>query len=374
MNDAEKGFWALFNGDGDGSTKEAVDLNPNTASALGVSPSSSAMLDELEREAKGLSSPLDPETKTRPAAAPAPATEEQQPDQAAAAPVQSMPPGMPEPEGEEPADQEQTVGTEQPPEDPQQVDGYNRQDAEPPPDEEDADLAAVPEEELPSRATHGRLFADKRANPLQMLKVLEGKYGTKWAEWEPATLWWALRRDFGPVGELARNKILALKVAATTGTPWHDWDIFEKCGLAWNDIMPVIGTFQPMTPMQCAFAVEILRDVRPDEEFRTEVNAYIAAILEEDGFALAPEEYFAGAQALIDRKPWLVGLKHQVVTAWERAKDVDPTQIDWRDDNPVDIHVLKLAVVKRYLEERHNLRMTPVGGTAASTTASPPVP
>ncbi len=372
LTDAEKGFWGLIQEEGGGSlSKRAVELEPETADALGIPSVSPAILDQLEREAKGdpapsAGPPVEAPQQPNPAPSQAAAGD---PAPSAPPPARPMPPGMPEPEQEE-QPVEQVMGAEQAePEQAAQVDAFSRLDQEPDLDDEDAAPSSPP-----GRSTHGRLFSDKRAHPLQILEVLEGRYGTKWADWEPATLWWGLRRDFGPIGELARNKVMALRVAVTTDTPWLDWDIFEKCGLTWNDVMPVIGEFQPMSPMQIAFTVQIMRAIRADQEFSHEINAYIAAILEENGFAYAPEEYFAGAQELINRKKWLVGLQHQVETMWAHAKDVEPTSIDWRDNNPIDIHVLKLAVVKHYLDARANQRMAPAGAPGASTTASPPVP
>lgn len=332
---AEQNFFATFLGEG--VAKVAVDLDPSVADALDVPTVSPSILKELERQAP---------------AAPAAA--------AAGAPE------APAPEAEEePPSAEQLDAVEQ---QAAEVGTFDRYDQEPPADEED------PEPELPGRRTHGRLFTDKRAHPLQLLDVLTMRYQTEWVEWEPSTLWWALRRDFGPVGEIARNKIMALRIAVSMDMPWLDWDVFEDSGLAWNDIVPVLGAFQPMTPAQTAFAVSILRRIRSDEEFEPEVVAYISAILEEHGFVYAPEEFFGPAQGLLDRRRWLLGFKQEVATAWDQIKDVDPTTIEWRDDHPLDVHLLKLAVVKAYLDEREALREVVPGAPAASTTTSPPVP
>lgn len=312
--------------------KNAVDLEPDVAEQLGIQTVSPSILEQLERSA------------TTPTQEP-PAEAELANDDGAAIAEPPVEPMQPE-----------EVGT------------FERTD-EPPVDE---DMA--PEPELPNRSTHGRLFSDKRAHPLQLLDTLTMRYATDWAGWESDTLWWALRRDFGPVGEIARNKIMALRVAATTDMPWLDWDIFEDSGLAWNDIVPLIGQFQPMTPMQMAFTVHILKEIRSDELFDAEVKAYIAALLEDHGWVYAPEEYFDGAQELMDRRVWLVGFKQDVATAWEKVKDLDPASIEWRPDNALDIHLLKLLVVKHYVEERNTLRQSVPGAAAYSSTVSPPVP
>lgn len=339
---AEQNFFATFLGEG--GAKVAVDLDPSVADALDVPTVSPSILKELERQA-----PASPATPADDSISPPPEAG-----------------GEGEGEGDEsPPSPDQLEAVEQ---QAAEVNTFDRYDQEPPPDEED------PEPELPGRRTHGRLFTDKRAHPLQILDVLTMRYQTEWVEWEPSTLWWALRRDFGPVGEIARNKIMALRVAVSMDMPWLDWDVFEDSGLAWNDIVPVIGAFQPMSPAQTAFAVSILRRIRSDEEFDPEVVAYIGAILEENGFAYAPEEFFGPVQGLLDRRRWLLGFKQEVATAWDQIKDVDPTTIEWRDDHPLDIHLLKLAVVKVYLDEREALREAVPGAPAASTTTSPPVP
>lgn len=236
-----------------------------------------------------------------------------------------------------------------------------------------------PEEEveeepvLPDRSSHAALFTDRRAHPIQLLEVLTMRYKTAWVEWEPETLWWTLRRDFGPLGQLTRNKIGALRVAVTTDIPWQDWDTFENCGLTWNDIIPAFGESQLMTPAQIAFSVSVLRGIRSDEEFQHEVSAYIAAILDDHGFVYAPEEWFPGTQTILDRRNWLVGFKVEVEDAWTRVQDVPIENIEWDEEDPLDMHVLKLAVVKRYLEERATMHQQLPGSTAVSV-AAPPIP
>jgi hypothetical protein len=200
------------------------------------------------------------------------------------------------------------------------------------------------------------------------------RYQEEWVEWEPETLWWALRRDFGPVGEVSRNKIMALRLAATTDAPWLDWDTFENCSLAWNDIIPLFGAYQPVTPAQAAFGVHVLRAIRGDEQFSWEVRVYIAATLEEHGFVYAPEEFFDGAQEVIDRKLWLHGFKSELASAWEKVREIDPQTIEWDEANPLHVHLVKLAVVHRYLLEREAIREKVPGGNSSSRAVSPPVP
>jgi len=167
VNEAEQSFFDVLAG---GETiKTAEELSQDTVDALGIPSVSPSILDQLEEQASG-GSPAE-ESPPEQEAAPA--------EEGAALPVEGAPA------------EEEAV-------DP-------RQDL--PPEEE-----PVPEPELPSRATHGKLFSDKRAHPIQILEVLTSRYNTKWADWESDTLWWSLRKSFGPVGEVARNKIMALRL------------------------------------------------------------------------------------------------------------------------------------------------------------------
>lgn len=333
-NSAEQSFFATVMGRGPLS-KTAADLDPSVAEALDLPTVSPSILRDLEQQAPAAEAPPAAESLE---------TQDPQEDDGleAVAPSASV-----------------------------EVDGFDRTDAEP--EIEDGEEAA-PKPDLPSRRTHGRIFTDKRAHPLQILDTLTMRYRTAWADWEPATLWWALRKDFGPVGDLTRNKIMALRVAVTSDMPWLDWDIFEDSGLAWNDIIPMIGAFQPMSPAQTAFAVSIFRAIRDDEAFDAEVIAYIGSILEDHGWVYAPEEFFGPVQTLLDRKKWTVGIREEVAAAWERIKDVDPTTIEWRPDHPLDIHLLKIAVVKAYLDERGVLRQAVPGAPTGTSMAAPPVP
>lgn len=305
--------------------KRAVDLDPATATALGVDGVAPAELQAIEQSGS--------ETET--------VRDDDLADQYQAAPAQ-------------------TAGVD--------LQAFDRRDAEP------ADAEPTVEPELPSRLTHGKLFSDKRSHPLQIFDVLNMRYAEAWVDWEPETLWWALRRDFGTVGEVNRNKIMALRLAAVTDTPWLDWDTFENSTLAWNDIVPLFGTYQPVTPAQAAFGVHVLQAIRSDEPFAWEVKAYIAAGLEDEGFVYAPDEWFAGAQAVIDRKQWLQGFRAKVISAWTKVQDVDPTQVDWDESDPLQVHLVKLAVVKKYLIERAALRVKVPSPSRSLGPVSPPVP
>jgi hypothetical protein len=330
VNEAEQGFFdTLING---GQTKTAAELAQETVDALDIPSVSPSILDELENQASGSSTP----EESPPEQAPAPA------EGGPALPVEGA-----------------------------SAQGASKREDLPP----DAEAEPAAEPELPSRATHGKLFSDKSAHPVQILEVLTNRYGTEWADWESDTLWWSLRKSFGSVGEVTRNKIMALRLAAKSDMPWLDWDVFEDCGQSWNDTIPIIGSYQPMTPMQLAFAIQVCRSIRPDDEFAHEVKAYVAAILDDHGWVWAPKEYFGDVQEILERgREHLVGLKQDVIAAWKKVRKTDPHTINWTDEEPLTIHIMKLFTVQMYLGSRDELYQEAPGQAAPSSTTSPPVP
>lgn len=218
------------------------------------------------------------------------------------------------------------------------------------------------------------LFSARRAHPMVLHDQLQARYGDDWLFWEPETLWWAIRRDFGPLSDLCRNKIQALRLAVTSYAPWSDWDTFENCGVAWNDGIPIFGAFQPLTPSELAFACQLLQELHPEAPLGHEVIAYQAAILDETGFVYAPESWFPGAQRLLDRKSTDSAFRAAVENAWTEVQDKNLTAVQWRADNPVDIHIGRLLVVRTYLQERAALRSASTQSASRPTERGPLTP
>ena len=371
LDDAERGFLSALLDDGE--VKTAVDLSPETAEALGIQTVNPKTLDLIESSVGNTVSDAVP-AEVAPSGQPTPAepaewqeiVEEDEPPSPGPDQAELENP----PNWQELVEEEDNLSFEDLPDPVQmEVEPFDPEDEEPlvPEGEE------VAEPELPLRAKAGGVFKNRRAHPLLMLDLLELAFQGDWAEWTSETLYWAIRRNYGPIGELNRNKIMALRIATTSDVPWLDWDVFEDCGLAWNDVIPMIGVFQPMSPAQMAFAVHCLRDVRDDQEFGHEVLTYIAALLDEDGWLYAPEEYFDRAYEVLERNQEHVALRSEVKHAWEKVRNVDPESIVFDPENPVDMHVLKLFAVQRYLDEREQLRED-LGKSGSSQKPTPPIP
>lgn len=330
-------------------------LSPGTRLLLGVHEGEVKDLGGLEQEAEG----YDDELRS-------PQEQEEDLQREVEEVVGSEPmelDGAPVEYDEEPVDEEPVL------EHPDEVVGESLEEGELPPPP--SGPQPKPEPRLPDRSKYGAIFSQKRAHPLLLAEIMRDHYGDEWVTWEPETLWWSIRKDFGPVGDLARNKLMALRVALQTDIPWNDWDVFENCGTAWNDQTPIFGAFQPMSPSETAFTVTITKKLHPDFEFGNEVRAYIAAVCEDNGFVYAPKEWFPGAQDLIDRKGWVALLRDDVKRAWRTVKKLPPDQvlaIDFNAKDPVDIHIGKLIAVREYLSAR-DMAMKKQKGSRASNGA-----
>jgi hypothetical protein len=221
--------------------------------------------------------------------------------------------------------------------DPRQVDG-----AEVKPRQEEVEL------EIPAY-----FFKGTAAHPLAILTILKHKYKDNWVHWLPETLWTSIRKDFGPVSEVNQNKIQALSVALSTDAPWQNWTVFENCGCAFNDRIPVFGQMQPLSPAETAYTVTILKRLH-DFVFSDSSLGYIAAVCLYNGIVFAPKEWFVNAQMLIDRQNKQPELRDKVMRAWKRVQKKNLMDVEMKDTKVVDVHVAKLWAIQEYLKEKQS--------------------
>ena len=242
----------------------------------------------------------------------------------------------------------------------------------PPPEEATAgevapsDLAQVEMAEALAGQKLAPLFRNEMTHPATLAFVLSERYGNGWLEWESETLFYAIRRDFGPLNPIVRHSIQALRVSITTNLAWFDWDVFENTGHAWTGTIPRFGEYQPLSSLYVAFANETLDTLRSDEEWSAEVSAYMAAVLDQEGFVFAPEEWFPGAQRLLDRNKEGHVLRDQVEMVWRKAQNADPSDIEWSPSDALDIQIGRLTAIRLYLEQRSRQLSLEMDGVARS--------
>jgi hypothetical protein len=213
------------------------------------------------------------------------------------------------------------------------------------------------------RADFGFMFNSDEIVPDAYRIVLALKYKENWLEWEPETLWDSIRSDFGPLGDVTRGKIMALRTCLKTNTPWVDWDAFEHVSQAFNDGLVIFGMMQPPDIEEAAYTVTVMRRLG-DWPFAAEVSAYMGAVCLDAGLVFAPDEWFPSAQYFIEKQTMAPkALIKTIAAAWEKLKGADFSDVVWNDDNPVDGQVRKLWSVRSYLDGRRLEPVEPGGDT-----------
>lgn len=211
--------------------------------------------------------------------------------------------------------------------------------------EEPLEQEQPPEVEVPAA-----FFKSTETHPLALLAVVKNKYNDEWVRWLPETLWDTIRKDFGPISEVNQNKLQAVAVSISTDAPWQDWTTFENCGKAFNDSIPVFGQIQPLSPVETAFTVHLLKKLNVFD-FSDEVLGYIASVCLYNGIVYAPKEFFGRAQLFVDAQNKNPELKTEVEAAWKAIKKQEMYDVELKEDEPLHVHIAKLWAVKEYLRD-----------------------
>lgn len=97
----------------------------------------------------------------------------------------------------------------------------------------------------------------------------------------------AVRAEFG---EDKLPAIMAAKICYNSRLPWENATVFENIALVLNgrEVFPEID--QDITVKEIAYAVKVLKEKFPDEEFNDYVCQYWAAEAGEEGIAVLPPE------------------------------------------------------------------------------------
>lgn len=172
-----------------------------------------------------------------------------------------------------------------------------------------------------------------------------------WAEWDPSVLIKHIEGKFGKLSDVTKHKIWALQVALTTDAPWQDYDIFENSCIAWTGNIPTFGVIERIDLHELAFGIGVLDRIR-DEEYSSEVLAYIAATLIENGMIAMPE-----GCPLPNVRNTLLRL-----TDSENHSDVLKVVKAWSDgrrskDNPddiIDVQLSKFEIVDNWYKLGYN--------------------
>lgn len=193
---------------------------------------------------------------------------------------------------------------------------------------------------------------DPKATPAQMIAYMLEQYGPQWFFWDPAVIRAELIDDGVNIDTLpdgAFDKIMAAKNLILNNSAWQDWDAFLAVGQACNNMHVDFETARPLSPSEVAWTIFCMNEIK-DEPFSSEVQALVAAILINDGICYAPG-ILSFCQDELNRMQYN---DDDFVSIVKHAYE----SYDGREfmEDPVDISVIKLLAIDKYLEEMSNAR------------------
>ena len=96
---------------------------------------------------------------------------------------------------------------------------------------------------------------------------------------------------FPELGQLDRESINAVKVIRGTDVFFDDMNVFEKCVLATNGIIPDFGFVEGCDPQHIWFTVSLASKLRPNKSYSWEVQKYCQYLFNEDGVYVYPPQF-----------------------------------------------------------------------------------
>jgi hypothetical protein len=207
-----------------------------------------------------------------------------------------------------------------------------------------------------SPVTRKTLFVHHDTHPVVYDVALLKEYGVDWFEWEAATLWSEILRDFKvpSISDHAKTKIQAIKTLHISESFWTEWEVFGWISQALNNNIPDWQTMQKPSIGQLLNAVDVATLVRADEVFSPEVQGYVAASILDEGVLYAPDELkfcqpdidlYAASRPVED----YASIVHETQTRYLQLRGGASLDLQ---ENAVDVQVAKLKVAWDYLTKR----------------------
>ena len=101
---------------------------------------------------------------------------------------------------------------------------------------------------------------------------------------EPETL----HMLFPDLGDMDKQKALALKVIYNNRSVFEDMDVFENAVLILNDIDPNVTRMEGSSPEFIWKAIDIIKQIHPKIDFSEEVKSYIKVIYHDNDYIFFP--------------------------------------------------------------------------------------
>lgn len=208
-----------------------------------------------------------------------------------------------------------------------------------------------------SPVLRSNIFRHHDAHPLALATILFERFGPNWLPWHYDTLWMEISREFhtDKISDHTKQKVQAIRTALISDWVWTKWEVFCPVVQALNNNIPDFAIMRKPEPGQIMVTVDILKQVRDDEEYSDEVQGFCASSLLERGITYAPPP-IEFCQDEIDR--YLVENKIPAVPqdVGKRLREVEGTpveEVELRED-VVDVQVAKLLIARDYLKMRRS--------------------
>jgi len=193
------------------------------------------------------------------------------------------------------------------------------------------------------------VFRERFIPPEIYSRILFGRFGNAWLNWDPTTLWMEIEDDFGTtVSDEVRDKINALRALLTIRDFWEDYTVFEKVIIAFNDRYVDTEHIQVCLPEELGYGLTVTNAivVRP---FSREIKAYIQGCCRETGL-LVYHRAFAFAQPPYSGE--LKELAQEVRKVWDIERFAQLSIPEHQQHDPVMVQVGKLHDIEVYIQER----------------------
>lgn len=193
------------------------------------------------------------------------------------------------------------------------------------------------------------VFIERFIPPDVYRRILFGKYGGAWLEWDPQTLWMEIEEDFrAKVSDEVRDKINALRILLTTRNFWNDYAVFEKVVIAFNDRYVDPEHIQVCLPEELGYGLTVANSIVV-HPFDREIKVYIQACCEGTGL-LVYHRSFAFAQPPYTGE--LKALAQEIRKVWDIERFTQITIPEHQQHDPVMVQVGKLHDIEVYVRER----------------------
>lgn len=187
-------------------------------------------------------------------------------------------------------------------------------------------------------------------------------FGTGVGDWEPDTLRIELRRrEVEPTDSLV-TKLLAAQTVHQTNAWAYDHDAIFAFALACDGVPASYEDVRQPTVEQLAWAMHELRTLTEhpldqDEGFDPdEVDAAVAVVLLDEGFAVAPSELAFCGDVLAGLTHTTDEFRRQVREGWAALEDLPIEElkriVGETDEDELGVQLRRLADVKCYVSDR----------------------